>query len=142
LSANGKPGFVCQIPAAVFRDQRLSIEARGFFGLLVAIADAKTGLIPSPKKPNITPEHLQRMAGCSRSIRLRMEAELCNAGLLSIEREMVPRGRRTVYGRKIYRVKTQQISSGQKSAVDAIAAKDCNRNEANDLELPGGIYVH
>ena len=54
------------------------------------------------------------------------------------EREKVKRGpgSRTVYGRKIYHVKTQQLSSGLKRTVDDPKAKDNKANEPNELERP------
>lgn len=120
-ASSPKPLFICQIPASFFQNQKLSIEARGLFGLLVSVADAKTGLIPSKNRPNITPKHLEGMAGISQRTRLRLEAELEKAGFLWIEYEVktIPRkygtGVRPVRGRKIYHVKTQQSSIVPKS---------------------------
>lgn len=113
--------FTCLIPASFAKRRDLSIEARGLYLLLVALADGKTGAVAFRTKPNMpliwhSPEKIQSLAACSTRTRLRMEQELRKAGLLQIDRERVARrGRANMYGKKRYTVHLAKTQSPEMS---------------------------
>lgn len=96
------------LPASFWKRRDLSIEAKGFAALLVALADRFTCELPkwcNAKK-------LEHFARISKRPRLRIEAELKDAGILTTEREG-GRGR-GLYKRLIYRLNLNVFSRGPK----------------------------
>jgi hypothetical protein len=86
------------LPASFWKRRDLSLEAKGYAALLVALADRGTCELPKwcngPK--------LQHFARVSKTKRLRIESELKQAGLLSTYPE--PGGLFGLFRRIIYRV--------------------------------------
>jgi hypothetical protein len=117
LSVNGSRGrgthrwrgeFTVTLPASFWRRRDLSIEAKGYAALLVALADGRTWQLPQW----CNPEKLQHFAGVSKKPRLRIERELRLAGILITDREG-GRGR-GLYRRLIYRLNLNVFSTVSK----------------------------
>lgn len=103
--------FICQVASSVAKNPSLSLAARGFYNLMLALADYKTGDVPE----RFSPTDIEKLAGCSRRARLLLEEELTQAGLLRSEIEMITTRRGSYKGRKVYWVKTYAFFDGSKS---------------------------
>src|SRR2546425_2802270 len=68
VGGSTKREFILLVGASVLKDPALSLEERGFYMLLRALADARSGEIP----PMIKLSYIERLAACSRHKRERL----------------------------------------------------------------------
>jgi hypothetical protein len=105
LDLNDEPTYFWPVPNT-FALSSLSVEAKGFFVILKMLATHKTGILPFKYS---RPEVLESFVYGSKRLRLRLEKELREAGLLVVEPERRWQKtrdgvRRLVSARNIYKV--------------------------------------